>query len=128
MAKAYERHDETHHMTNEQLSNWTQTAIDMWNPVSAMLQLWNPPAASRFIAVGLEWNRFVARRLKQDVELPLRLAASKSPDEYWSTCSDFVQHMISDYQDEVGKLSRAAIDSAQAADDVRKSMDARLRH
>lgn len=109
------------HFTTDRPAHWSQTAIGMWNPMSAALQLWNARYVATLAAFGLEWSSFLSRRIKEDVELPMRLAAAKSPEEIWNHYSAFWTKMAHDYRQELDALARLGNEHAQVSLDVLKS-------
>jgi hypothetical protein len=65
--------------------------------------------------LGGEWLDFVTRRLKEDVSLPARVAACRSPDEMSSVYADFWQKLVDDYWEEFAVLGKLGGDITAGA-------------
>ena len=109
-------------LTSEQLAHWSQSAIDVWNPVSAALGAWNAQLPAICTSLGQEWSDFVLRRLKEDAELPLRLAASRTPEEFWDRYAGFWSKLAADYRREWDALARLGNQRMQQSLDLFKSV------
>jgi hypothetical protein len=59
-----------------------------------------------FAMLGGEWLDFVNRRLKEDLKLPQRMCACRTPEEVRDTYASFWRQAVDDYQKEFALLSR----------------------
>jgi len=112
MSHSPRKHGE-HPVTKEEPAGWPQSAAEMWHPVADAMQAWSAQY-SAMTAASLEWSRFLSRRLQEDFELPLRLATSRCPEEYWKHCTDFWQKLAADYRDEFETLAELGTAQARA--------------
>lgn len=74
--------------------------IELWGPALAGAAKWNGKMCEGFALLGSEWLDFVNRRLKEDLNLPQRVCACRSPEELRDTYTAFWRQAIDDYQKE----------------------------
>lgn len=106
---------ETRSLQPKIMADALQAMIETWQPVSTSLQAWNGRCTATAAELCGEWTEFVARRLKEDIELPGRLAASRTLEDVWRTYTGFWQRLASDYQQEMQRLARIGGEHAQAS-------------
>jgi hypothetical protein len=88
----------------------------------------NGQLCERVAAFNTEWTKFLAQRLEEDVALPQRLAACKSPEEAQEIYVDFWTRGLRDYQEEFFRLAQPGHHITRDRDDtrhMRKHADAR---
>jgi hypothetical protein len=78
----------------------------LWGPALAGAVKWNGKMYEGFAMLGSEWLDFVNRRLKEDMDWPQRLYASRSPEEVRQAYVGFWQQAVDDYQKEFGVMTR----------------------
>ncbi len=81
--------------------------FNVWGPGLTSGADWNMKVSEGFTKLGIEWQEFVSRRLKEDAGLLNQLAASRSPQQIWEVYAAFWQKAFEDYAQEyarVGKL------------------------
>lgn len=79
-------------------------------------------SAARFNA---EWTQFLNRRLQEDLAIPQRLAACRSPQEAQQVWVDYWKTALGQYQDEMGRFAKMSETLAQqAAAAMRKHAEA----
>ena len=57
------------------------------------------------VLFGREWQNLVTCRVKEDLDLMQRLAASKTPEQVWSAHAGFWQKAAEDYWREFGTVA-----------------------
>src|SRR5262245_33579327 len=99
-------------------------ALAMWNPFLAGALERNAQALEVLGEIGREWQDFVARRLKEDVELTQRLTSSSTPDHIMSAYADFWRKAAEDYGGEIATMTKLMtgitnrmVEAAQSATD-----------
>jgi hypothetical protein len=80
----------------------------MWGPALAGAVKWNGRMYEGFAMLGSEWLDFVNRRLKEDLTLPQRLCACRSPEEAGQAYMGFWQQAVEDYQKEATVMAKLA--------------------
>lgn len=80
----------------------------LWGPALAGAVKWNGWMYEGFATLGSEWLDFVNRRLKQDLGLPQRLCACRSPEEARQAWLAFWQQAVEDYQKEATVMAKLA--------------------
>jgi hypothetical protein len=92
--------------------------FELWGPAMAGAAKWNGKMYEGFATLSSEWLDFVNRRLKEDLNLPQRVCACRSPDEMRDTCVAFWRQAIDDYQKEfnvMAKLGSGVVGKSLAA-------------
>jgi hypothetical protein len=79
---------------------------ELWGAALAGSVRWNGKMYEGLAMLGSEWLDFVNRRLKEDVKLPQRVCACRSPEEVRDTYASFWRQAVDDYQKEFALLSR----------------------
>ncbi len=85
---------------------WTAASLGLWTPFLANLQALNGSYGATLAAMTAEWNGFIAHRLKEDFELPQRLAKCSKPESTFETYLGFCQQAMADYQKEFAELTK----------------------
>lgn len=88
----------------------------------------NGQLCERVAAFNTEWTKFLAHRLEEDVALPQRLTACKSPEEAQEIYVDFWTRALREYQEEFFRLAQPGHHITRDRDDtrhMRKHADAR---
>lgn len=80
--------------------------IELWGPALAGAAKWNGKMCEGFALLGSEWLDFVNRRLKEDLNLPQRVCACRSPEELRDTYAVFWRQAMDDYQKEFAVMAR----------------------
>jgi len=93
--------------------------IAIW-PSIADAASWNENALQGLTMLSGEWLDFVTRRLKEDVNLPTKLAACRSPNEISSVYAAFWQKLVDDYWKELAVLGKLGGDMAASAASVQR--------
>ena len=88
--------------------------IAIW-PSIADAASWNEKALQGLTMLSGEWLDFVTRRLKEDVNLPTKFAACRSPNEISSVYAAFWQKLVDDYWKEFAVLGKLGGDFAASA-------------
>ena len=70
-------------------------------------------AFQKFGKVNEETFDFWAKRLKEDFEMPAKLAQCHEPGEFADTCSRFFEKMISDYQAQANRVASLMSDAVE---------------
>jgi Phasin protein len=97
------------------LDQWATAGLGLWAPFLANLQALNGSYGATFAAMTAEWNGFIAHRLKEDFELPQRLAKCSKPETALETCVGFCQQAMTDYQKEFAELTKIGSGFADAS-------------
>jgi hypothetical protein len=79
---------------------------ELWGPALAGTLRWNGQMYEGMAVVGCEWLDFVNRRMKEDLRLPQRVCACRSPEELRDTYAGFWRQAADDYQKEFALLTR----------------------
>jgi hypothetical protein len=79
---------------------------EVWGAALAGTVRWNGRMYEGIAMLGSEWLDFVNRRLKEDLRLPQRVCACRSPAELRDTYAGFWRQAADDYQKEFALLSR----------------------
>lgn len=79
---------------------------ELWGAALAGTVRWNGKMYEGFAMLGGEWLDFVNRRLKEDLKLPQRMCACRTPEEVRDTYASFWRQAVDDYQKEFALLSR----------------------
>jgi len=66
----------------------------------------NGQLCERAAAFNAEWAQFLARRLEEDIALPQRLTACKSPEEAQEIYVGFWTKALREYQEEFVRLAQ----------------------
>lgn len=111
MPTSHRKHG-TSHSTSDQPADRAPAGVGMWHSLSAPIGLAPLPAA--VTAIGQEWSDFVLRRLKEDAALPGRLAASRSPEEFWDCYAGFWMKLAADYRQQWDVVARLGSEHMQA--------------
>ena len=85
--------------------------MPIWPPMADAAS-WNDKALQGLTLLGGEWLDFVTRRLKEDVSLPTRFAACRSPNEMSSVYAAFWERLVDDYWKEFAVLGKLGGDIA----------------
>jgi hypothetical protein len=88
--------------------------IAIW-PSIADAASWNEKALQGLTMLSGEWLDFVTRRLKEDVSLPTKFAACRSPNEISSVYAAFWQKLVDDYWEEFAVLGKLGGDITAGA-------------
>jgi phasin protein len=80
--------------------------FELWGPALAGAAKWNGKMYEGFALMGSEWLDFVNRRLKEDLNLPQRMCACRSPEEARETYVTFWRQAVDDYQKELAVMAR----------------------
>ncbi|MFZ1104951.1 MAG: phasin family protein [Hyphomicrobiaceae bacterium] len=86
----------------------TPMALDseLWGSALAGTARWNGQMYEGMAMLGSEWLDFVNRRMKEDLRLPQRVCACRSPEELRDTYASFWRQAADDYQKELALLSQ----------------------
>jgi hypothetical protein len=79
---------------------------EIWGATLAGAARWNGKMCEGMAMLGSEWLNFVNRRLKEDLGLPQRVCACRSPEEVRDAYTSFWRQAVDDYQKEFALLSR----------------------
>lgn len=79
---------------------------ELWGAALAGTITLNGKMYEGWATLGSEWLDFVNRRLKEDLRLPARLCACRSPEEVRDAYAAFWLKAADDYQKEFALLSR----------------------
>src|SRR5262249_43897427 len=79
---------------------------ELWGATLAGAAKWNGKMYEGMAMLGSEWLDFVNRRLKEDLRLPQRLCACRTPVEVRDIYATFWRQAVDDYQKELALLSR----------------------
>lgn len=82
--------------------------FDLWNPLMVFGAEWNSRLVEQWASMSGEWQAFVKRRLKEDLELGKHLAAARGAEEMCKVYIDFWQKAQQEYAHEFALLSRKA--------------------
>lgn len=99
-------------------SAFTPVGLEMWAPMLGATAKWSGEAQQGFVRFSREWLEFVARRMKEDLSLPQRLLACRSPEDVWGIYVGYWQKLFDDYRNEyavMAKLGSALAEKAVAA-------------
>ena len=106
--------------------------FELWGPALAGAAKWNGKMYEGFALMGSEWLDFVNRRLKEDLNLPQRMCACRTPEEARDTYAAFWRQAVDDYQKEfvvMARLGSGFMSNSLAAAHSRAEEAAReLRH
>jgi hypothetical protein len=81
---------------------------------------WNGKVLQGLTLLGGEWLDFVTRRLKEDVNLPTKFAACRSPNEISLVYAAFWQKLVDDYWKEFAVLGKLGGGVAASAGSVQR--------
>jgi hypothetical protein len=109
---------------------FTQPAFgfELWGSALAGAAQWNGRIYEGWANLGVEWLDFVNHRLKEDLRLPQRVCACRSPEEVRDTYTAFWKQAADDYQKELAvmaKLGSGFLSSSLAAPQTRADETAR---
>jgi hypothetical protein len=93
--------------------------MPIW-PSMADAASWNGKVLQGLTLLGGEWLDFVTRRLKEDVNLPTKFAACRSPNEISSVYAAFWKKLVDDYWKEFAVLGKLGGDIAASAGSVQR--------
>src|SRR5262245_16076000 len=79
---------------------------ELWGATLAGAAKWNGKMYEGMAMLGSEWLDFVNRRLKEDLRLPQRVFACRTPEQLRDTYAAFWRQAADDYQKELALLSR----------------------
>ena len=79
---------------------------ELWGAALAGSVKWNGKMYEGFAMLGSEWLDFVNRRMKEDLRLPQRVCACRTPEEVRDIYTGFWRQAVDDYQKEFALLSR----------------------
>ena len=79
---------------------------ELWGSALAGTARWNGQMYEGMAMLGSEWLDFVNRRMKEDLRLPQRVCACRSPEELRDTYASFWRQAADDYQKELALLSQ----------------------
>jgi hypothetical protein len=91
--------------------------IAIW-PSIADAASWNEKALQGLTMLSGQWLDFVTTRLKEDVNLPTKFAACRSPNEISLVYAAFWQKLVDDYWKEFAVLGKLGGDIAARAGSV----------
>jgi hypothetical protein len=80
--------------------------MSMAQPAFAAMAEFNGKLLENAAKLNAEWAEFLGRRLQEDIAVPQRLAACKSPQEAQDVCVDYWRTAFAQYQDEFGRLAK----------------------
>jgi hypothetical protein len=80
--------------------------FELWGPALAGAAKWNGKMYEGFALLGSEWLDFVNRRLKEDLSLPQRMCACRTPEEARDTYAAFWRQAVDDYQKEFTVMAK----------------------
>jgi hypothetical protein len=80
--------------------------MSMAQPAFAAMAEFNGKLLENAARLNAEWAEFLGRRLQEDIAVPQRLAACKSPQEAQDVCVDYWKTAFAQYQDELGRLAK----------------------
>jgi len=81
-------------------------AFGMWAPMLGANTTWNADMQLGFARLGNEWLEFVMRRTKEDLTLPQRLCACRSPEDVWGVYVGYWQQLLEDYRQEYAVMAK----------------------
>jgi len=87
--------------------------MELHRPTLAAMAQMNGKVYDNIAAINKNWVTFVNRRLKEDLGMPMQLAACKTLPEVYGVYADFFQTAVCDYQSEfeqMGKLGKTLTD------------------
>src|SRR5262245_1767088 len=79
---------------------------ELWGATMVGAAKWNGKMYEGLAMLGSEWLDFVNRRLKEDLRLPQRVCACRTPEQVRDTYAIFWRQAVDDYQKEFALLSR----------------------
>jgi Phasin protein len=106
------------------------TALTAW--CSLLTGATNAQAVGEIGAIASEWQTFVGRRLKEDVDFLQRLTRSAGPDQVVAAYADFWRKAGEDYGNEIATMTKLMADMtsrmAVAAQSATEEASTRLSH
>jgi hypothetical protein len=87
--------------------------MTMAQPAFAAVAEFNSKLLEGATRLNAEWAEFIGRRFQEDLAVPQRLAACKSPQEAQDVCIDYWKTAFAQYQDEIGRLTKMSQSLAQ---------------
>src|SRR5262245_56613422 len=100
-----------HHRTDTSAESWARfgpsIALAAW---SSLLTGANSRAVGELGAIAGEWQDFVNRRVKEDVDLLRRLTHSTSPDQVLTAYADFWRKAGEDYGNVLTTMTKLMTD------------------
>lgn len=78
-------------------------------------------AYERIGKVNEQTFEFWTRRLKEDLEMPAKLANCHEPAEFAQTCSRFFEQMIDDYQAQANRVASLMSDAVKESPTVTRN-------
>jgi hypothetical protein len=101
---------------------------ELWGSALAGTLKWNGQMYEAMATLSCEWLDFVNRRMKEDLRLPQRVCACRSPEELRDTYAGFWRQAADDYQKEfarMSQLSRGIVSTSLTATQARVEEAAR---
>jgi hypothetical protein len=80
--------------------------LSMTQPALTAVAEFNGKLLDAAAKLNAEWTDFLGRRLQEDLALPQRLVACKSPQEAQQVYTDYWKTTFAQYQDEMGRLAQ----------------------
>ena len=78
----------------------------MTQPAFAAMADFNGKLCENAAKFSMEWAGFVNRRLQEDLAMPQRLVTCRSPQEVQQIYVDYWSKALTQYQDELGRLTK----------------------
>ena len=85
------------------------SALDIWSPAVASGAEWYKKFHENCVALRGEWQDFVSRRLKADLDLMQELGGAKAVDEMWNVSAKFWQKAFEDYWREYAAMAKLTV-------------------
>jgi hypothetical protein len=80
--------------------------LSMTQPAIAAMAEFNAKLLDAAAKLNAEWADFLGRRLQEDLALPQRLVACKSPDAAQQVYAEYWKTTFAQYQEEMGRLAK----------------------
>lgn len=99
--------------TNVTMPPGVNALMGMMQPAFAAMVEFNSKLLDNSARLSAEWADFLGRRVQEDLAVPQRLVACKSPQEAQQVCAEYWKTAFAQYQDEMGRLARMSESLAQ---------------
>jgi hypothetical protein len=86
--------------------------LGMWPPFLASTLARNAQAHEEFAMIAREWQDFLGRRVKEDIDLMQRLTKSGTPNQMLDAYTDFWHKAADDYGKEIATMSKLMTEAA----------------
>ena len=91
--------------------SWSPLPWNWWSPIiGARAADYEAKLHETFNALSIEWQAFIAKRVKEDLRALRQITSANSPEQIWTTSTRFWKKAAEDYALEYAAIVRLASD------------------